>query len=104
MAGVRTLHKLDPVQFSTPLLAARFRISPEAVRRILKSQWEPSRDEKDRIVKKERRRREEGAGKRMERMREEREMAEEGLQKRDGGEVGGMEKWKRREEDGLTFV
>jgi len=42
MDGLRELHKFDPAKFSTPLLAQRFRISPEAVRRILKSKWEPA--------------------------------------------------------------
>jgi len=42
MDGLRELHKFDPVKFSTPVLAERFRISPEAVRRILKSKWEPT--------------------------------------------------------------
>jgi hypothetical protein len=44
MDGLRTLHAHDPVQFSTPALAERFKISPEAVRRILKSRWTPSRE------------------------------------------------------------
>lgn len=42
MDAVRQLHRLDPKKFNTPMIADRFRISPEAVRRILKSKWEPS--------------------------------------------------------------
>ncbi|THH21159.1 hypothetical protein EW146_g335 [Bondarzewia mesenterica] len=38
MEGVRSLHAHDPAVFTTPLLAEKFRISPEAVRRILKKQ------------------------------------------------------------------
>ncbi|KAJ7634746.1 hypothetical protein FB45DRAFT_473405 [Roridomyces roridus] len=41
MEGLRQLHRLNPQTFTTPVLAERFRISPEAVRRILKSRWEP---------------------------------------------------------------
>jgi hypothetical protein len=36
MDGLRALHAHDPETFSTPMLAAKFKISPEAVRRILK--------------------------------------------------------------------
>ena len=42
MDGVRTLHAEDPVQFSTAALAKRFSVSPESIRRILKSRWQPS--------------------------------------------------------------
>ncbi|KAF9445804.1 hypothetical protein P691DRAFT_805200 [Macrolepiota fuliginosa MF-IS2] len=42
MDGLRELNRFDPQKFSTPVLAERFKISPEAVRRILKSKWEPS--------------------------------------------------------------
>ena len=41
MDGIRELHKIDPKKFTTSVLAERFRISPEAIRRILKSKWEP---------------------------------------------------------------
>ncbi|KNZ59522.1 uncharacterized protein VP01_1711g5 [Puccinia sorghi] len=44
MALLRTLHRTDPHQFSLPVLADKFKISPEAVRRILKSKWEPDHD------------------------------------------------------------
>lgn len=39
MNTIRRLHSLDPVQFSTPALADKFKISAEAVRRILKSKY-----------------------------------------------------------------
>ena len=45
MDGVRQLHKSDPVKFSTPVLAEHFKVSPEAIRRILKSKWRASEDE-----------------------------------------------------------
>ena len=41
MEGLRTLHDHDPETFTTAVLANRFKISPEAVRRILKSRWKP---------------------------------------------------------------
>ncbi|KAF8183162.1 hypothetical protein BJ912DRAFT_853725 [Pholiota molesta] len=42
MDALRDLHRADPDQFRAPVLADRFKISPEAVRRILKSKWAPS--------------------------------------------------------------
>ena len=36
------------------MLAEKFRISPEAVRRILKSKWEPSKEQRDRLLQRER--------------------------------------------------
>ena len=53
MASLRQLHHMDPVSFTTEVLAERFRISPEAVRRILKSKWEPSKEKKEKILTKE---------------------------------------------------
>jgi len=45
MDGIRHLHKQAPDKFTTPVLADHFKISPEAVRRILKSKWRPSDEE-----------------------------------------------------------
>ncbi|KAG8626846.1 hypothetical protein KVT40_005791 [Elsinoe batatas] len=42
IAGVRSLNASDPVTYSTDRLADYFQISPEAVRRILKSKWQPN--------------------------------------------------------------
>ena len=53
MDGLRVLHMHDPEKFSTPLLAERFRVSPEAVRRILRSKWEPSPDQRARLLRRE---------------------------------------------------
>lgn len=39
MEGIRGLHTQDPVKYSTPVLAEQFKVSPEAIRRILKSKW-----------------------------------------------------------------
>ena len=70
MSALRALHATDPETFTTPLLASQFRISPEAVRRILKSKWEPTKEERTRMVERERRYREEWVGqKRSEEMR-----------------------------------
>ena len=57
MDGLRQLHHIDPDTFSTSVLSQRFRISPEAVRRILKSKWEPTREQRAKWAEKERVRR-----------------------------------------------
>jgi hypothetical protein len=54
MDGLRALHQYDKVRFSTPVLAEKFRISPEAVRRILKSQWRPTDEQVMKNVRKHR--------------------------------------------------
>ncbi|KAL4876101.1 hypothetical protein BJY04DRAFT_200644 [Aspergillus karnatakaensis] len=43
--GLRHLHSMAPDQFTTAVLAKEFKISPEAIRRILKSKWRPSTTE-----------------------------------------------------------
>jgi len=53
MDGLRVLHMHDPETFTTPVLANKFRISPEAVRRILKSRWEPTTEQRARLVRRE---------------------------------------------------
>jgi hypothetical protein len=68
MDGLRQLHRFDPETFSTPVLAEKFRISPEAVRRILKSKWEPTREQRAKFA--ERERQERGAFIRTSRMEE----------------------------------
>lgn len=45
LSGIRALHASDPTTYTTPLLAQHFQISPDAVRRILKSKWQPSEQE-----------------------------------------------------------
>jgi Neugrin len=54
MEGLRTLHVHDPSTYSTPVLADKFKISPEAVRRILRSRWEPSEERKKELLERER--------------------------------------------------
>lgn len=43
--GMRHLHAMAPDRFTTPVLAEQFKVSPEAVRRILKSKWKASESE-----------------------------------------------------------
>lgn len=45
---VRTMHAANPDLYSTAALAAQFKVSPEAIRRILKSRFELSKQESDR--------------------------------------------------------
>ncbi|KAF8552088.1 hypothetical protein OG21DRAFT_1511944 [Imleria badia] len=58
MDGLRSLHAFDKDTFSCAVLADKFKISPEAVRRILRSKWEPSREKRARLAERERRSRE----------------------------------------------
>ena len=46
LAGIRALHAEYPTKFTTPVLADQFKVSPEVIRRILKSKWVPSDEEK----------------------------------------------------------
>ena len=59
MEGMRALHAHDPERFTTPVLADKFKTSPEAVRRILKSRWKPTREREAKMIEKERRVRQE---------------------------------------------
>lgn len=43
--GIRHLHGTAPDRFTTAVLAEEFKVSPEAIRRILKSKWRPSENE-----------------------------------------------------------
>jgi hypothetical protein len=43
--GIRALHSQFPEQYTTEVLAENFEVSPEAIRRILKSKWTPSPEE-----------------------------------------------------------
>ncbi|EAW18795.1 mitochondrial ribosome assembly protein RRG9 [Aspergillus fischeri NRRL 181] len=45
LEGIRHLHAVAPDRFTTPVLAEQFQVSPEAIRRILKSKWRPSPEE-----------------------------------------------------------
>lgn len=43
--GIRAMHAKYPGQFTTSVLAKQFEVSPEAIRRILKSKWKPTPEE-----------------------------------------------------------
>lgn len=45
IAGIRALHAQMPEKYTTRALGEHFKISPEAIRRILKSKWQPNADE-----------------------------------------------------------
>ena len=45
LEGIRTLHAQYPDKYTTSILAQQFEVSPEAVRRILKSKWKPNETE-----------------------------------------------------------
>lgn len=45
LIGIRALHEQFPEEYTTEELAKRFEVSPEAIRRILKSKWTPSPEE-----------------------------------------------------------
>ncbi|KTW27190.1 uncharacterized protein T551_03184 [Pneumocystis jirovecii RU7] len=44
MSQIKTLRQQDPA-YTVPVLSNMFKVSPEAIRRILKSKWEPSPEE-----------------------------------------------------------
>ncbi|KAI4870676.1 hypothetical protein F4820DRAFT_220931 [Hypoxylon rubiginosum] len=45
--GIRALHAQFPEDYTTEVLAAKFEVSPEAIRRILRSRWTPRPDEEE---------------------------------------------------------
>jgi len=45
LEGIRALHAQYPDKFTTPVLADQFKVSPEAIRRILRSKWQPDAEE-----------------------------------------------------------
>lgn len=47
LEGIRALHAQYPDKFTTPILADQFKVSPEAIRRILKSKWRPKDEEEE---------------------------------------------------------
>ncbi|KAF4618902.1 hypothetical protein D9613_009945 [Agrocybe pediades] len=54
MDALRQLNRIEPQTFTTSVLADKFKISPEAVRRILKSKWEPGVEKRTKLAMKER--------------------------------------------------
>ena len=47
LTGIRALHEQDPERYTTPVLAEHFKVSAEAIRRILKSKWRPSAEKQE---------------------------------------------------------
>jgi hypothetical protein len=45
LAGIRALHAQMPEQYTTSVLAQSFEVSPDAIRRILRSKWSPDSEE-----------------------------------------------------------
>ncbi|KAG6033220.1 hypothetical protein E4U19_006785 [Claviceps sp. Clav32 group G5] len=45
LAGIRALNAQFPDVYTTKTLADKFKVSPEAIRRVLKSKWQPSAEE-----------------------------------------------------------
>lgn len=45
--GIRALHTQYPQIYTTAALASQFEVSPEAMRRILKSKWQPNTQEEE---------------------------------------------------------
>jgi hypothetical protein len=45
LIGIRMLHQQFPEEYTTEVLAKKFEVSPEAIRRILKSKWTPDPEE-----------------------------------------------------------
>lgn len=54
MEGIRALHAQYPERYTTPVLAEQFGVSPEAIRRILKSKWRSSLEPEQAAAVKER--------------------------------------------------
>jgi hypothetical protein len=67
MNAMRELHKADPEKYPSWVLAQRFQVSPEATRRILKSNWRMGAVQTEEKVMRQRKARVE----RMQRMKEE---------------------------------
>lgn len=47
LGGIRDLNAQDPITYSSQTLADQFKISPEAIRRILKSKWTPNESQQE---------------------------------------------------------
>lgn len=45
LESIRSLNSQSPEKYTTPVLAEQFKVSPEAIRRILRSKWRPNEEE-----------------------------------------------------------
>ena len=100
MDGMRQLRALDPETFTTKVLSERFKISPEAVRRILKSKWTPSKERKNEMVKREKAARDRAINAKATRHREE----ALSFQQRERDTEDPQRVRRRRPRDGLTML
>ena len=48
VAGIKALNKQFPNEYTLPVLSKRFEVSPEAIRRILRSKWTPTAEQEER--------------------------------------------------------
>ncbi|KAK8133902.1 Required for respiratory growth protein 9 [Apiospora sp. TS-2023a] len=46
--GIKALHAQFPDEYTLPVLAAKFEVSPEVIRRILRAKWVPTTEEEER--------------------------------------------------------
>lgn len=51
LAGIRALNAQYPDIYTTAALSAKFEVDPEAIRRILKSKWQPSTEQEEKRLK-----------------------------------------------------
>ncbi|WPH05024.1 Hypothetical protein R9X50_00792200 [Acrodontium crateriforme] len=104
LEGIRALHASDPASYTTQILSENFKISPEAIRRVLKSKWKPSdRELDDRKARWERRgikKWQDMAGKGMRPPAKWRAL---GVGSEDGLKEDKVPKRKKKEEDGLAW-
>ena len=100
MEGIRALHKSAPDTFTTSVLASQFKLSPDAIRRILKSKWQPNEEEaEDRQRRWDKRGEKIWSGLVEKGIRPPKKWREMGIGKAEPGE---MPKWKHRKGGGLT--
>ncbi|KAG8957261.1 Required for respiratory growth protein 9 mitochondrial [Tulasnella sp. 419] len=93
MDGIRMMHAHDPFVHNTAALAHHFEISPEAVRRILKSRWRPDEGKLRKLEE-----RQEMVSEERKQLRAERKERTRKMKERIGGRVDD-----RKNEDGLLL-
>lgn len=98
MDDIRSLHALDPQRYTTEALSEQYKISPEAVRRILRSRWAPNERRREEIEEKQEREKMEKI-RAFREMREKRKAFREKLAKRNAG----LKRQRVREEDGFAL-
>jgi hypothetical protein len=100
--GIRALHAKDPETFSTERVASEFKVSPEAIRRILKGKWRPSPEEQeDRLKRWDRRGEKIWTAMAEQGIRPPKKWREMGVGRAEKGEIP---KWKERKTKGKSEV